>query len=161
MKWHKRFGYGSMKEEDNLADYLIQGVKPKKTDPFSKAVSSMIMHTLNQLVVPWMAKCLTRYSEYDFHYRLNPSFCVVHQRQHMQPCKNFDFIQDWYDNHAAEYSMFIKATRKIRGYFEFDENEVYKQLLRILQDGHHWSIYPHERQKIWENILQVKNTIYS
>ena len=158
----KRFGYGLMKDEkEDLGELLSKGAKIKKQDLFSRSISSLIMHTLNQLVVPWMAKCLTRYSEYDFHYRLNPAFCVVHQRQHLEPCRRFDFIEDWYENHASEYQMFIKATRKLRGYFEFDEQVVFNQLMHILQTGHHWAVYPHERQKIWENILQVKTAIYS
>lgn len=160
--YFKKFGYGLMKnEKEDLGELLSKGAKVKKQDLFSRSISSMIMHTLNQLVVPWMAKCLTRYSQYDFHYRLSPNFCVVHQQQHMEPCKQFDFIQDWYDNHSTEYSMFIKATRKVRNYFDFDEQIVFNQLMHILQNGHGWDIMPHERQKIWENILQVKAAIYS
>jgi len=126
-------------------DFLSEGVKTKSKFGFDSMMRKMINNILAEFVIPWLGSCLTRYSEADFHARMNNP--------------NFSFIQDWKDNHGDKYTRFIKTARKMRNRFDFDTITVTGKVVAILTKNG-WTVQDHEILKLKDTVETVKKEIY-
>ena len=144
MTLKEKLGWGKMANEDELMSHeLAKAAKPKSR--FDAAISSILTNMLMQIVIPWMKYCFEKYTEQEFHDRMSAGF---------------DFIEDWRQNHKERVGRLLSLAKKFRDRFEFDEIALYGELMRdfhrrgfVLTDG--------EKVKIMENILTIKQIIYS
>jgi hypothetical protein len=128
----------------DLGDYMADGVE-NKVHPLDKFVKKFVKSVINSFVVPWLASCLQKYSEADFHLRMQDT--------------SFDFINDWETNHPKKYSSFISKAQKLKHNIDFNEEEVTNRVVGIL-NAQGWTVYSYERAKLFNTVLRVKGEIY-
>jgi hypothetical protein len=132
-----------MRDKD-LANFMTDGVQPK-THALDRFVRKFVNTLVNSFVVPWLASCLAKYSEYDFHARMQDP--------------QFDFIADWKTNHPDKYPAFIRKAQKLKHNIDFNENEITDRIVRILNEQG-WTVYAFERDKLLSTVVRVKGEIY-
>ena len=128
----------------DLSEYMASGVE-SKIHPLDKFVKRFVKSVINSFVVPWLASCLQKYSESDFHARMADP--------------NFDFINDWETNHPDKYPNFIRKAQKLKHNIDFNEEEVTNRVVGIL-NAQGWMVYGHERDKLYSTVCRVKGEIY-
>ena len=104
--------------DHDLADYLTQGAQDRK-HPLDRFTNKIVTSLLMRYCIPWLAHCLSTYSESDFHSRMSDPF--------------FDFINDWKMNHPDKYPKFIHGARKLRHRFTFDTEQVLGRIMYVVQ----------------------------
>ncbi len=131
--------------DDRLADYLAGAAQPG-THALDRFTHRVITNLLMHYCIPWLAHCLTTYSEADFHARmLDPSF---------------DFISDWRLNHADRYPKFVAGARRLRHRFRFDVDAITERVATSISTQAGWQIYPFEYLILHSTISRVKDEIY-
>ena len=98
----------------------------KKKNRFTNTIRKVLTNWLIAIVVPWLAYCLRKYSEDEFHAKMADS--------------NFDFLVDWKTNHAKRYNDMIRLARKYKNMFVLDEWEVMDRVLTILRTETSWDV---------------------
>lgn len=168
----KTFGFGALKDEDTkneLTDYFSQGFTPKKDmGRFDRTMSRVITKGVREFVVTWIIECLQKYSEIEFHRRLNPFYCIYHDIVHhknewnTKTCQQFDFIDDMKMNHSAWHAGALNTARRLsyRNWLQFDENEIFIRIEGLLVNKYGWHLLDHERKIIWQDIIKMKKDIY-
>lgn len=134
-----------MSDDEHLASYLSSAVQPGQhaLDKFTqKVVTNLLMY----YCIPWLASCLTRYSEADFHAKMaDPTW---------------DFITDWQVNHGERFDKFIKGARRLRHRFVFDVDAITERVAGSIQMKAGWRIFPFEYLILHDTISRVRNQIY-
>lgn len=172
MDFKKTFGFGALKDEgtqNELTDYFSQGFTPKKEmGRFDRTMSRVITKGVREFVVKWLIECLQKYSEAEFHRRLNPFYCIWHNVVHhakdwdRRTCQQFDFIDDMKMNHVEWHAGALKTARRLsyRNWLQFDETEIFQRIEGMLMTKYGWHLLEHERKVIWIDILKMKADIY-
>src|SRR4051812_1032534 len=122
--------------DDNLSEFMTEGVN-SKLHPLDKFVKRFVKSIIHSFVVPWLASCLSKYSEQDFHTRMQD--------------QTFDFINDWKTNHPDKYPNFIKKAQKLKHNIDFNEDEVTARIVSIL-NAQGWQVYEYERVKLYQTV---------
>jgi hypothetical protein len=107
-----------------------------------KVVSSM----LSEFCIPWLVSCLEKYSEDDFHKRMNDQM--------------FDFINDWQTNHHKKFKAFMIGARRMRHAYDFNSEIITARVVVVLTE-HGWTIYENEYIRLYHTMQQLKNLIES
>ncbi len=128
----------------DISDYMADGVSSKQ-HPLDRFVKRFIKSVINSFIVPWLSSCLIKYSEADFHAKMQDS--------------TFDFIKDWETNHQDKYPKFIHRAQKLKHNIDFNEDEVTNRVIGIL-NAHGWTVYAQERTKLYNTVARVKGDIY-
>lgn len=134
------------RKDDDIDDFISQSVAGyRMKSGFDAGIKRTITNLMLRMVAPNLARCFGRYTEQYFHQRL---------------ASGFDFIDDWKANHASDYNKFMWVARRLRHRYDFDENQIYLAVTGLLQKKG-WILYDAEKVVIWNDILNVKNDIYS
>ena len=112
---------------------------------FSASISRILTSWLSKVVEIWLDHCFRQYTEEYFHMKMD---------------EKFNFIEDWKANHADKYATFISKARKMRHFFRIDENDIANRCEKLLT-ANGWTLYPHEKQMIIAQIVQLKKEIYT
>ena len=135
-----------MSSDDRLAEYLAGAAQPgtHALDRFThKVITNLLMH----YCIPWLAHCLSSYSEAEFHAKM------------MDP--SWDFITDWKINHADKYPRFINGARRLRHRFTFDVDAITERVVGSIRMQAGWQVYPYEYIILRDTIERVKGEIYA
>jgi hypothetical protein len=116
-----------------------------KNNRFTRTIRKVITNWMLAAVVPWLAYCLQKYSEQDFHTRMDDP--------------SFDFLADWKTFHLQRYNTMLKIAKRWKGIYELDVNEVLDLIVKILNKESGWTVYPWEKLKLLSTIMRVKNEI--
>jgi hypothetical protein len=162
----QRLGETDSKMKTQLSAALRQGAVPqqnKNKSHFDRAMTGIVTTAIDGFAVPWIIKCLRKYTEAQFHYRLNGHFCSIHDAAHLEftnECMPFSFILDWHLNHKTSYGWFLTQLKLLKRWYEFDVDAVYRNLIEYLSVTWGWQILEHERRQIYKEICQVRNMVY-
>lgn len=148
-----------------LSSALRAGAVPQQQQKsrFDQTMSVIVTSAIDGFAVPWIIKCLKKYTEGEFHYRLNGHFCSIHDAAHMSftnECIPFSFIVDWHLNHKIGYEFFLKQLKLLKRWYEFDIDVIYRNLLQYLSVTWGWQILEHERRQIYKELGQIRNMVY-
>ncbi len=137
--------------------------QPQNKSHFDRAMTGIVTTAIDGFAVPWIIKCLRKYTEAQFHYRLNGHFCSIHDAAHLQftnQCIPFSFIVDWHLNHKTSYSWFLRQLKFLKRWYDFDVDIIYRNLIEYLGGTWGWKLLEHERRQIYKEICQVRNMVY-
>ena len=135
-----------MSNDENLADYLSGAVSPGKQHALDRFTQKVVTNLLMHYCIPWLASCLTRYSEADFHAKMaDPSW---------------DFVYDWEINHKDRFHKFIAGARRLRHRFVFDVDAITERVVGSIRMKAGWQIYPYEYMILQDTISRVRDLIY-
>jgi len=146
MSWNnikKKFGYGSLADEETTIETLSTAVKPKSK--FDSSISHVVTPLLLEIMVPWIEYCFNKYEEKYFHVKMTAGF---------------DFIQDWKDNHPQRYKMILGAVRPVRNRIVLDEDKLLQVVLTELNKKG-WTVTEWEKERFRQNIAVLIKAIYS
>ena len=135
---------------------------------FDRSMMRFVHAILNKIVIPYLLGLYEKYPEAEFHKKLHPHYCGAHKIMHYPKdwgpyCHNFDFLGDWRINHMKDYKRFLRIAGGIKkhGWLSMNEVDIANRAVAILQNKYGWTIYEHEKQRIFEDIVKVKRDIYS
>lgn len=131
---------------DDIANYLASAAGTKQ-HPLDRFTNKIVTNLLMRYCIPWLASCLEKYTEEEFHMRMADIY--------------FDFIDDWYSNHPGKYNAFIKGAKKMRHRFTYDPEAITQRVIFILENRGGWHVYDYEVPKLRDTILRVGEEIYS
>jgi len=149
----------------DLSKAIKAGAEIKHQSRFDSTMSSMITSAVDAFAVPWLIKCLKKYSEADFHTRLSGQFCSIHNAVHPQgmtssECMPFSFILDFHLNHKLGYTWFLKTLKYLHKWYEINVDTIYANLTEYLTKEWGWTLLPHELTQIHKELGQIRNMIY-
>ena len=138
---------GGIKEVDVSGHSFDAGLRQNMNPVFKWAI--------RKIMIPWLERCLLKYSEDEFHQKMYGHYFVDGKRY-----EGFDFIADWYRNHPRKFSAFMRIARKERDKLSFSIDDEVNRLVLVL-NKHGWTVYDEERTGLYQAILRLHNMIYS
>ena len=173
----KYLGFGVLKEESSilkedskdLEDLLgsIIDDQVEGASLFDRSMMRFVHGILNKVVIPYLLGLYEKYPEPEFHKRLHPHYCDTHKVMHYPKdwgpyCVNFDFLGNWRTHHAKDYRRFLRVAGSIkkRGWLAMNEIDIANRAITILENRYGWTVYEHEKKRIFEDICKVKSDIY-
>lgn len=153
------------KMHSDLSAAIKAGAQPQQSNRFDRAMSNMISTAVDSFAVPWLIKCLKKYTEQDFHTRLLGQFCSIHNTTHSiiderAGCMAFTFILDFHLNHKRDYGWFLKTLRYLHKWYEINIDTIYTNLIDYLENTWGWKLLDHEKVQIYNELGQIRHMIY-
>ena len=115
------------------------------SDDFDDAIKDTITKLMEDIVIPWFEKCITKYSQDRFHALLG--------------C-NWDMYRDWQDHHYKEYWAWVNKAKRIRRFLRWDSSRFVVHIEYMLYK-HGWILYQSERDYLYRLVERVREDIYS
>jgi hypothetical protein len=148
--WRKKesYGFGALAGEDSLNKELSSAFgQASSGNRFENAVSNMVSGIINTGLGPWLNRVFMRYPPVVFHQRM---------------ASGFDFVVDLKTNHAGEYERYISAARGLvrRKVLRLDPQNLFNNVTAIMR-RRGYDLNSQESNKIWMNIQQIVQMIYS
>jgi len=131
------------KSSDNLAKSLTETVK-KDGHALDIFVRKIVNSMLVDMAIPWLVNCLEKYSEEDFHKKMNDQM--------------FDFVNDWETNHPKKFKAFLLGARKLRHAYDFNSELITAEIVKILTE-HGWTIHENEYIRLWYTMQALRAMI--
>ena len=152
------------KMQSDLSAAIRAGAKPQ-SNHFDRAMSTLVSHAVDSFAVPWIIKCLKKYTEGQFHERLSGNYCSIHNTVHnvideRAGCMPFTFILDFHLNHKKDYGWFLKTLRYLHRWYEINIDTIYQNLTNYLENTWGWRLYDHEKAQIYKELGQIRNMVY-
>lgn len=133
------------KNRENIAKSLTDSIK-KDSHALDIFVKKIVNSILVDMAIPWLVDCLEKYSEEDFHKKMNDPL--------------FDFINDWETNHHKKFKAFLIGARRMRHAYDFNSQVITKRVSEILQN-HGWTIRENEYIRLYVTMEQLRGMIES
>lgn len=112
---------------------------------FDDKMRTMFTKLLMGVVSQSLAYCFGKYTEKDYHSRME---------------QGFSFIKDWQDNHADKLTVFVSRARRVRRFLNLDEDDLLRRVEKIMT-GQGWVVTPAERAQILIDLREIKRLIFS
>jgi len=132
-------------DSEHLAKSLTEAVK-KDGHALDIFVKKIVNSILVDMAIPWLVDCLEKYSEEDFHKKMNDPL--------------FDFVDDWQTNHSKKFKAFIIGARRMRHAYDFNSQVITLRVSVILKD-HGWTIRENEYIRLYATMEQLRGMIES
>lgn len=128
-------------DDKDLAKYLGEAVK-KDSHPLDLFVRKVVNNILLEFCIPWLTECLEKYTEQDFHDRMNDTL--------------FDFVDDWKTNHAKWFRAFIFGARRLRHAYDWDSKAITERVVAVLTQRQGWTISENEYVRLFHTMEQLR-----
>ena len=116
--------------------------------------NTTIIRNVSLIVVPLMQNILTKYSESDFHRKMNG----IYTDEYGHRAYGFDFIGDWKKNHPFAFNIAMGFARSYKTRLRFDVTIATELIVDIMRSWG-WSIRSNEVSGIKHLLWRMRKLI--